>query len=109
MSSTPSPLEQELEEVLRAIDHYENSMHGGHVPRKGYKPFRREKILALIARHEALLWERAWGIIANAGAVWDSDSAEAKEWREVARAFEAREAYGNWPAILPPGAGEGEV
>lgn len=94
-NSTPSPLEQELRQIL-AIVHDRPSA-------------RVSNILALIARHEQLLWERAWGIIANAGAVWDSDSAEAKEWREVARAFEAREAYGKWPAILPPGAREGEV
>lgn len=27
------------------------------------------------------VWERAWGIIANAGDIWEKDTKEAKEWR----------------------------
>jgi len=45
------------------------------------------------------VWERAWGIIANAGDIWDKDTKEAKEWREAAWAFERRIAYGSWHEI----------
>lgn len=100
-NNTPSPLEQELEEVLRAIDHYENSMHGGHVPRKGYKPFRREKILALIARHGQTAY----------------DDGYLDGFKRSGEGFNGEYPFGDHnasdaeiiAAILPPGAGEGEV
>lgn len=45
------------------------------------------------------VWERAWGIIANAGEIWDRDTEEAREWRQAAWAFERRIAYGAWNKI----------